>query len=98
MIGCCGGGGCALVLPGSRPLRSPFVEFDLVDGPNGALDVLDAHETFVQRQVVAYRVLICISGLVVRSIFFSIFQFPEPEVNGGGVGWGEGEGGTRNVT
>ena len=38
------------------------MEFDLVDGPNGALDVLDAHETLMQRQVVTNRVLICISG------------------------------------
>ena len=30
---------------------------DLVDGPDGALDVLHAHEALVQRQVVSHGVL-----------------------------------------
>ena len=31
--------------------------FIFVDGPDGALDVLHAHEALVQRQVVPHRVL-----------------------------------------
>lgn len=39
------------------PLRPPLVELHLVHGPNGPLNVLHAHETFVQRQVVAHCIL-----------------------------------------
>ena len=38
-------------------MRSPAVIFILVDCPDGALDVLHAHEALVQRQVVPHRVL-----------------------------------------
>ena len=38
-------------------MRSSAVIFIFVDGPDGALDVLHAHEALVQRQVVPHRVL-----------------------------------------
>lgn len=39
------------------PLRSSLVEFDFVHRPNGPFYVLHAHETFVERQVVAHCIL-----------------------------------------
>lgn len=35
---------------------APFVELELIDGPHGALHVLDTHEALVQTQVVSHRV------------------------------------------
>ena len=48
--------GCTV--PRCGPLRPSLVKLHLVDGPDGSFDVLDAHETFVQRQVVTDRVLL----------------------------------------
>ena len=37
--------------------RAALVEFVLVDGPDGAFHVFDAHETLVEAEVVSYGVL-----------------------------------------
>lgn len=44
-------------LPGGTSLRSSLAKFHLIHSPHSALDVLHAHEAFMQRQVVAHGVL-----------------------------------------
>lgn len=51
------GGGAHGCRARRAPLRPAFVKLHLVDCPHGALYVLDAHETFVERQVVSDGVL-----------------------------------------
>lgn len=48
---------CPRRQPLLQPLGPPFVELNLVDGPNGPFDVLDPHETLVERQVVSDGIL-----------------------------------------
>ena len=67
-------------LPRSGPLRPPFVEFNLVHGPDCSFDVLHSHETFVQRQVVTNRILIYIFlnftyGETTKTLLCPIFLF-----------------------
>ena len=46
--------------------------FHLVDGPDGALDVLHSHEALVQRQVVPYSVLIREKNLLLPKFFVNV--------------------------
>lgn len=46
-----------ILVPRGGSLRSAFVEFNLVDSPDGTFDVLHSHETLVQGQVVTHRIL-----------------------------------------
>jgi hypothetical protein len=42
---------------GTAALWPPAMIFNLVDGPDGALDVLHSHEALVEGQVVSHSVL-----------------------------------------
>ena len=50
---------CSCLLPCSRsPLRPSSMIFNLIDSPNGTLDILHAHEALVEGQIVPNGVLL----------------------------------------